>query len=227
VANAWQPIADFIGAVTGPGSSTNNALARWDAEGGTALANSPVIVDDAGNITAVHTFTATGAATVGSATTAGVTVTPSPANPGGADTIWAVSGTGDRQTYGAEPLARVAGAPADNALVRFDGTTGTIQPSAATLDDAGNLTGIGDLTMSGKLTVAGTIDPTGLELTPVTTSPGGANMIWLDSNNNNRMTYGAAPVPVVSGTPADNQLVRFDGTTGTIQPSHAAISADE
>lgn len=44
----------------------------------------------------------------------------------------------------------------DNALVRFDTTTGKlVQNSAAILDDSGNLTGLAAVTMSGALTLSG------------------------------------------------------------------------
>lgn len=48
------------------------------------------------------------------------------------------------------------GSSTDNALVRFDGTTGKlVQNSAGVLDDSGNLTGIAALTTSGALTLNG------------------------------------------------------------------------
>ena len=49
------------------------------------------------------------------------------------------------------------------------------------------------LTVNGKLTVTGLIDPTGLELTPVASNPGGttANTLWLDSGASNALKHGA------------------------------------
>lgn len=48
------------------------------------------------------------------------------------------------------------GSSTDNALVRFDGTTGKlVQNSAGVLDDSGNLSGIAALTTSGALTLNG------------------------------------------------------------------------
>ena len=51
----------------------------------------------------------------------------------------------------------------------------------------------GDFSIGGKLTVTGLIDPTGLELTPVSANPGGvaANTIWQDSANSNQWKIGA------------------------------------
>lgn len=48
-----------IGTLNGPSSSTTNAAARFANTAGKTLANSPVIVDDTGNITGVNALTAT------------------------------------------------------------------------------------------------------------------------------------------------------------------------
>ena len=44
--------------VSGPGSSTDNALVRWDGTGGDTVQNSGVTVDDSGNLTAAANVTA-------------------------------------------------------------------------------------------------------------------------------------------------------------------------
>lgn len=64
--NALYLFADGVwvtqlgGTVSGPGSTTNNALARWSGTGGTSIKNSPVIVDDPGNISGVASITLSG-----------------------------------------------------------------------------------------------------------------------------------------------------------------------
>lgn len=45
------------GSVTGPGSSTDNAITRWNGTGGTGIQNSGVIIDDTDNITGVTSIT--------------------------------------------------------------------------------------------------------------------------------------------------------------------------
>jgi len=45
------------GGVTGPGSSTDNAIVRWDGAGGTAIQDSAVTIDDTGAITAPDVIT--------------------------------------------------------------------------------------------------------------------------------------------------------------------------
>ncbi len=46
-----------IGAVTGPGSSIDNAIARWDGTNGDTIQNSLVTIDDSGNLTLPGTVT--------------------------------------------------------------------------------------------------------------------------------------------------------------------------
>ena len=53
-------IGGLVGDVSGPGASTDNAVARWDAASGQILQNSVVIIDDSGNISGVVDLTATG-----------------------------------------------------------------------------------------------------------------------------------------------------------------------
>lgn len=44
------------GTVNGPGSSTNNAIAKWNGTTGTVLANSGIIIDGSNNITGANTL---------------------------------------------------------------------------------------------------------------------------------------------------------------------------
>ena len=59
-----------------------------------------------------------------------------------------------------------------------------------------------NLDIGGKLTVAGLIDPTGLELVPQSSNPGGvaANTLWLDSNNSDKLKQGATNI-IQAGDP--------------------------
>ncbi len=52
----WTTVAG-TGTVTGPVSSTDNAMVRWDGTGGIVIQNSGVVVDDSNNITGVNTLT--------------------------------------------------------------------------------------------------------------------------------------------------------------------------
>lgn len=55
----WSQV--LISGVTGPGSSTDNAIARWDGTGGDTLQDSSVLIDDSDNITGVVDLTMSGA----------------------------------------------------------------------------------------------------------------------------------------------------------------------
>jgi len=111
------------------------------------------------------------------------------------------------------------------------GANGLVQLS----DGAGNhtsdaklfwTTASSTLTVNGKLTVTGLIDPTGLELTPVASNPGGtaANTLWLDSGASNALKHGAntllnsassATALQVSGT--NKILGRDSGGAGAVE----------
>jgi len=53
----YIPVSD-LGAVSGPGSSTDNALPRFNGTGGGTLQDSGIVVDDSDNITGINTATA-------------------------------------------------------------------------------------------------------------------------------------------------------------------------
>ena len=55
---SWM--ANASGDVNGPGSSTDNAIVRWDGTSGTVIKNSTVIVDDAGNVSGVNNISMSG-----------------------------------------------------------------------------------------------------------------------------------------------------------------------
>lgn len=61
---AWVLIVDGLADVSGPASSTDNALARFDGATGKVIQNSVAILSDAGALTGLTALT-TGAATVG------------------------------------------------------------------------------------------------------------------------------------------------------------------
>lgn len=62
-----------IGDVTGPATSTDNAVARWDGATGKLLQNSVVIVDDTGNTSGVANLTMANGGAVRTTTTLGNT----------------------------------------------------------------------------------------------------------------------------------------------------------
>jgi hypothetical protein len=109
------------GDISGPGSSTDNAVVRWDGTSGAATQNSSVTIDDSGNVTTagrIHSTT----------------------------TGFRFPDNTDQTTAGVIGPA----SSTDNALVRFDGAGGSaVQNSGWILSDANALTAGGDLDMSG------------------------------------------------------------------------------
>lgn len=76
----------------------------------------------------------------------------------------------------------------------------------------------GAVDITGKLTVGGLIDPTGLELTPQASNPGGitTNTLWINSSDSNKLYFGSSEVggggsSIADGTVNDATL-RWSGT---------------
>jgi hypothetical protein len=68
------------GTVSGPASSTDNAIARWNSTGGNTIQNSGVIIDDSNNITGVVGLSAATVVTSGTATLNDIIVSTTPSN---------------------------------------------------------------------------------------------------------------------------------------------------
>ena len=81
-----------------------------------------------------------------------------------------------------------------------------------------------DLDIGGKLTVAGLIDPTGLELVPQATNPGGvlANTLWLDSNNSDKLKQGATNI-IQAGDPISDLTNDVGFVTAATSPVQAVF----
>jgi hypothetical protein len=127
-----------------------------------------------------------------------ITGTPSASTFLRGDGVWtAPSGSGD--------VVGPASAT-DNALVRYDGTTGKlIQNSTATLSDTGALAGLTDVIgVSGGLTITTvsngdiTIDPHGSGTTTVTAGSGGVDITTTASNANITLTPHGSGINVLS-----------------------------
>jgi hypothetical protein len=116
------------GDISGPGSSTDNAVVRWDGTSGGLIQDSSVVIDDSGNVTTagrIHSTT----------------------------TGFRFPDNTDQTTAGVIGPA----SSTDNAVVRWDGTSGgLIQDSSVIVDDSGNV-GIGTSSPSTLLDVDGTI----------------------------------------------------------------------
>lgn len=183
------------GNVAGPGSATDNALARYDGTTGTVIQNSIATLSDTGvllGLTSLETSTITA---VGD-----LVINPTGTNidfsgktiinavlPGGGNVAGPVSAT-------------------DNAIVRFDGTTGDlIQNSSVIISDAGNITGVASIQTPSITTASGNL----------VINPTGTSVDFSGKQIINALIAGSGNVggPVSS---VDNSIALFDGTTGEL-----------
>lgn len=115
---------------TGPASTTDNLIARFDGASGKFLQDSLVAISDTGIVNGVTSLFCSGNITAADALTSAHLAT---------------KGQVDVKTTG--PASAV-----DNTLARYDNTTGKIlQGSGVVLDDSNNLSGIGNITLSGTI----------------------------------------------------------------------------
>lgn len=142
------------GDASGPASSTDDALARFDGTTGKIIQSSAGILNDLGDLSGIRNLAATGTAILSGNTYPTVTGTTGQfLSTNGAGTLsWASNANGD--VVG--PVSST-----DNAIARFDGTTGkTLQNSAVTVSDTGNVAGVVNLTATGTVALSGNTLPT-------------------------------------------------------------------
>lgn len=100
------------GGVTGPGTSTDTAIARYNGTSGTALQNSGVLIDGSNNITGAGTL-ASGAHAITSASANSLVVGPN----GTTNPVLQVDGATASQVTGIKITGNVAGSAVDLATV--------------------------------------------------------------------------------------------------------------
>ncbi len=218
-----------LGDVSGPASSTDEGLARYDGAGGKTLQASGVTVDDSNNLTVPGNIAVTGTvdgrdvATDGTKLDTLAAARQIPAGGTGGQVLKKVDGTDyntewdDDLTGGGGGGGDVSGpgAATDNRAVRWDGATGTaVQDSPVTIGDTGDVSGVGALSMSGNLTVTGTVD--GRDV-----STDGAALDAHTAAASPHSGHLTGPASVV-----DNKVPRYDGTTGKILQDSLVVVDD-
>lgn len=143
------------GDVNGPGSSTDLALARWDGTSGELLQDSGTTLTDQGLMSGLRVVLDAGTALAGTAPlklTSGTNLTTPEEGAIEFDgtNLYYTDSTPTRQTIATLATAGDVSGPGsstDNALVRWDGATGTVvQNSTGILQDNGNFALDADLT---------------------------------------------------------------------------------
>ena len=130
------------GDVTGPVSSTVNHIALYSDTTGKIIKDSSPIIVNTGSVSGVTSLVVSGTATLGG--------TAFPSATGTANQILVANGSG-AATWTTPAFGDVSrsGTTADNRIARWNGTAASIQNSAVTLNDSGDLSGIRSLYASG------------------------------------------------------------------------------
>ena len=221
-------------AVVGPASATDTALALFDGATGKLIKNSSILVDGSSNVS--------GIANLDIGTYLTITEGAAPSNPAsGFGVIYVKAGDSDlyfKNDAGTETSLTASGSgdvngpvsSTDNALARFDLTTGKIiQNSLATLDDSGNLSGINNINMGGIAVIAENAEPS--------TPASGFGVLYVNSSdqslyfkdeagvNHNLLTIGSGDV-VGPGSATDHAIARFDLATGKLIQNSVGILDD-
>ena len=193
-----------------PDSSLDNEVVRFNGTTGTSIQGSNVFINDTQGITGAKSLTiSTGATNPGSDTTLWVRDSDSHLLFGAVDLLEGRGGSGG--------TGAVVGAASstDNAIARFDGTTGKlIQNSGVGITDTQGIT-------NAKY----------LQIIQSSANPGDAFSLWFN-NVDSTLRFGTKNLQDTGGDvfssesiTTDNRLVRFDGTGGkTIQDSIVGIT---
>lgn len=226
---AWGTSGD----VSGPSSSTSNAVSRFDLTTGKILKNSAITISDTADLAGVKTLAMTGSTSgVIVVQPAAITTAQTLTLPGTVGTagtfLKASNGTG---TLAWANAVTNAGGSSDNALARFDATTGQIiQDSLVTLSDTGDLSNVKALAMTG--TVNGgvlTMQPAASTNTHTLTMPDtvGAQGTYLKASNaSGTLTWATAGDLAGPSSATANAITRFDSTTGKLVKNSALTVSD-
>ena len=194
------------GTVVGPGTSTDNALARYDGVTGQILEDSVGILNDSGELSGLAKVTATDLAIVTAAAPTIGQVLAAADTSGNVE--WVTPGSGSGDVVG--PASST-----DNALARFHlGTGKEVQNSVGILTDLGDLSGLAKVTTTELAVVTATPPAVGRPLVALDVA---GNVGWANT------PYGDVS-SILTGTPITNQIaVVTDATAKEITNSLAAI----
>lgn len=220
------------------GTSIDNSIVRFDDTNGKVIKDSFNIIDDNGNLFVNYPSSGTGNGSYIELTD----INSQPTNPGiGFGNLYKLSNNdGLFWKYGTNAQRNLAGfngdligpgSSTDKALARFDGITGKlIQDSIANLDDNNNLSGLSNiLSSNGYFQLSDLVDdpptpPLGLGRMY---KKNGIPCLWYLNNSgipfNLTCTGGDVFGP---GSSINNQIARFNGTTGKIIQTSNIQSTD-
>jgi hypothetical protein len=171
-----------------PASSTNDAIVRFDGTTGDQFQNSSVTIDDLGNM-------------IASGLTLGALSYPS--SDGQPGQVLATNGSG---TLAFQTPVTGPNVSTNDAVVRFNGTSGDIQGSSVIISDSGIINASG--------LVLGTLNYPAAD---------GSAQQFIQTDGSGNLSFASAVQS--SGASSDKALVRFNGASGNmIQNSGASLS---
>ena len=229
------------GDASGPASSTDNALPRFNGTGGKTLQESDVIVDDSNNVTGVNDLTITGDAALGSPlpVTSGGTGASSLTNAGillgngtGAIQVGATgtsgqvltsNGAGFNPTFQAASSGLASGDITGQSLVTVASGDHLVIADASDSDALAKilasdlLAGTGDVSGPGSVVddAVPTFNGTGgqdIQETPVTIAQSTGDMAGVGTLNTHTVPGGTGTIALLSNIPVDS----VNGATGTV-----------
>ena len=220
------------GDISGPVSSVDNTIARFDGTTGKVVQGSGVSVSDTADMVGMKSLglkdtAGTGVLTIqtpGSITDYSVTL---PGTQGGVGTYLKNDGTG---TLAWSTPGDISGpvSSVDNTIPRFDGTTGkVVQGSVIVVSDTGEMSGTKSIGIngdtSGSLTLRASATTTSHSLTFPATQGGVETYLKNDGSGN--LVWSKPGDVVGPASSVDNTIARFDGTTGkVVQGSGVSVS---
>ena len=218
----------------GPSSATDNAVARFDATTGKLLQNSSVTISDAAGVAGVKTIALSGATSGTLTVQPGGTTTnhtlTMPSTQGAASSYLKNNGAG-ALTWASAGDATGPSSATDNAVARFDATTGKLlQNSGVTISDTADLAGVKTVALSGSTSGVLTLQPGATTTNHTLTLPSaqGAASSLLQNNGSGTLTWAAASTADTVGpsSATDNAVARFDLTTGKLLQNSGVTVSD-
>lgn len=211
----WDEVSPGIQSIV---SSTDNGVVRWGGTSGDTIQDSSVVIDDSDNVSGITNLTVTGTTTLDTALT-GVGVFNSGVVGIDADVDQTELGYLDGVTSLIQ--GQLDGkvdevSSTDNAITRFDGTSGSVQDSAIIIDDSSNITGLNDLDLTGTADVG-----TNLNVTGTTTLNSGLSGVA-------KLASGVVSAGLVDlDTEVDNVLPIANGGTGSATQNFVDLTTNQ
>ena len=142
----------FANVATAPGSTTDNAIVRWNGTGGSAIQDSSVTISDTDALAGLASLAMDGSSSGTLTMTVPAVVTSHtltwPSAQGGANEVLTNNGSGALSwTSAGSGDVSAAANMTDNTIIKGDGGAKGVQDTAITIDDSENVAGMSTLTL--------------------------------------------------------------------------------